>query len=213
LGVLVRGWQREFLLYFLSLSSFAFNLFFPLWLTITSVKRALAALFADGTGGFAAVYGCSSWFPLADLAPSKKDIAEMGAIGALGALQELYSSEDEKKTKERMALDESKAKELVKTFIYLQHCEDDGVISVQHGHHMLDVLLRLGFRKASWTQYAEGGHWINESVDLNEPEDFAVMLNGVDRFVQWLRLMLDYWVVKDVVNRQKRMERSGPVAK
>jgi len=134
----------------------------------------------------------------------------MGAIEALGVLQELYSSEDEKRTKESMALDDSKAEELVKTSICLQHCEDDGVIAVQHGHRMFDVLLRLGFRKASWTQYAEGGHWINESEDfkLNEPEDGAVgsaVLNGVDRFVQWLRLVMDYWVVRDVVNRHKRM--------
>ncbi|KAK4205469.1 alpha/beta-hydrolase [Triangularia verruculosa] len=131
---------------------------------------SLAALFADGKGGFAGLVGFCSWFPLADDATDAIR-QHPDSTQRLTNLQRLYiSSNDNDKDGNILPAPSS---QLTSTRILLEHSRDDTVISIENGTRMRDTLKEVGF-PVEWCEYDDGGHWINEP-------------QGVDDFVGFVR--------------------------
>ncbi|KAK3341844.1 Alpha/Beta hydrolase protein [Lasiosphaeria hispida] len=132
---------------------------------------SLAALFADGRGGFAGLCGFCSWLPLANEAASIIH-QHSDPVEQFTSIQRLYV-DGVKNGKELLVL--ALVPELRSIPILLEHSRDDSVISVQNGMGIRDTLAgKLGFRGIEWHEYDDGGHWINEP-------------RGVDDFVSFLR--------------------------
>ncbi|KAK3369582.1 Alpha/Beta hydrolase protein [Lasiosphaeria ovina] len=129
---------------------------------------SLAALFADGGGGFAGLCGFCSWLPLVNEAASIIR-QHSDPLKRLTNMQRLYLG-DAKNGQEPSAL----APQLRSIPILLEHSRDDPIISVENITGIRDTLGELGFRDVEWHEYDDGGHWINEP-------------QGVDDFVNFLR--------------------------
>lgn len=131
--------------------------------------RSLAALFADGEGGFAGLCGFCSWLPLANKAASLIR-ASFDPGERLASMQRLYAAA--KSGQEPLA--STLLSQLRSIPIFLEHSRDDPVISVENMAGIRDTLGKLGFEDVIWHEYEDGGHWINEP-------------QGVDDFVNFLR--------------------------
>ncbi|KAK0655318.1 Alpha/Beta hydrolase protein [Cercophora newfieldiana] len=130
---------------------------------------SLAALFADGEGGFAGLCGFCSWLPLANEAASLIR-ASFDPVEQLASIQRLYAAA--KSGQEPLA--STLLSQLRSIPIFLEHSRDDPVISVENMAGIRDALGKLGFENVIWHEYEDGGHWINEP-------------QGVDDFVNFLR--------------------------
>ncbi|KAK3334201.1 Alpha/Beta hydrolase protein [Cercophora scortea] len=129
---------------------------------------SLAALFADGEGGFAGLCGFSSWFPLADQCTSA--IGQESSQDKFATMQRMYSDSTDGK-------EEPSPRQLTRVPILLEHCRDDDVVAIDNGICMRETLLGLGFCDVEWREYDTGGHWINEP-------------RGVDDLVRFLQRVM-----------------------
>jgi lysophospholipase-2 len=125
------------------------------------VPRALAALFADGRGGFAGLCGFCSWLPLADEAISIVR-EHSDPLERLTRLKRLYLG-DTKSEQGPPAL----VQQLLSIPILLQHSRDDDTISFENGERMRHILGQIGFGH-EWYDYDDGGHWVNEPQGIDD---------------------------------------------
>jgi hypothetical protein len=128
-----------------------------------SFRSAIAAFFADGNGGFAGLCGFSSWLPLADQASSEilKGGSGQRPGQRLAALQRLYLHGGSRRQEPSSLL------QMISTPILLEHCHDDGVITIQNGTSLRNFLRQLSL-SVDWNRYVDGGHWVNEPLGVND---------------------------------------------
>ncbi|KAK8128039.1 phospholipase/carboxylesterase [Apiospora sp. TS-2023a] len=135
---------------------------------------AIAALFAEGKGGFAGMVGLSSWMPFAILAEesSKGDDHDDVSYSSFGHLQSIFTATSNPPT----AVVHVEA--MRQTPMLIAHSLDDEVIPIQNGRRLKDFLARQGFA-VEWKEYPDGGHWVNEP-------------QGVDDIAHFLRKHMDW---------------------
>ncbi|KAK5168813.1 uncharacterized protein LTR77_006122 [Saxophila tyrrhenica] len=61
--------------------------------------------------------------------------------------------------------------EVVKTPVFVGHCQDDSVIEIKYGEGLRDHLEGLGM-EVQWQSYPDGGHWVNEPEGIDDMVKF-----------------------------------------
>ncbi|KAI1100429.1 alpha/beta-hydrolase [Jackrogersella minutella] len=78
-------------------------------------------------------------------------------------------------TREVLGLEEfpdSRSDELVRnTPVFLGHCNDDPLVFVEYGRQLRDGLRAWGM-EVKWHEYADGGHWFNSPVGMDDAVEF-----------------------------------------
>ncbi|KAL2409332.1 hypothetical protein ABEF95_003542 [Exophiala dermatitidis] len=122
---------------------------------------ALSTFFADGQS-FAGLIGISSWMPFASIV---EDLDSSGAGNArlISAVHKMYSAQYPKK---------GPSLSLQSTPIFLGHSIDDGVVPIENGKRMRDILVHSLRFDAQLYEYQDGGHWINEPQGVADMVDF-----------------------------------------
>ncbi|KAL6852516.1 hypothetical protein ACO1O0_007062 [Amphichorda felina] len=64
------------------------------------------------------------------------------------------------------------------TPILLEHCIDDGIVSVDSGRQLRDQL-RSWSAQVTWREYASGGHWIHAPKGMDDVREFVLEALGV----------------------------------
>ena len=70
-----------------------------------------------------------------------------------------------------------RTKDVLRTPVLLQHCEDDPVVPFGQGQKLRDELKKLGMA-VEWQSFRQGGHW------LNEPDGMGGMVKFIQDFVK-----------------------------
>ena len=72
-------------------------------------------------------------------------------------------------TRQVLQLDNSpEGDEIIRnTPFLLQHCVDDGTVSVENGRNLRDTL-RLFGAQVSWNEFPDGGHWFNSPRGIDD---------------------------------------------
>ncbi|GAW17772.1 hypothetical protein EKO27_g7973 [Xylaria grammica] len=61
------------------------------------------------------------------------------------------------------------------TPVFISHCTDDGVVSIEQGKRLRDTLTAYGM-SVTWKEYPTGGHWINSPQGV---EDIVAFLRSL----------------------------------
>lgn len=138
---------------------------------------AIAALFAEGQGGFAGMIGLCSWMPFttsAEELPRRDDDDDDDASSSssFSHLQSIFTTSTNKPPTVRVNVEAMR-----QTPMLVTHSLDDEVVPVQNGRRLGDFLARQGFA-VEWKEYPDGGHWFNEP-------------HGVDDIAHFLRKQMD----------------------
>ncbi|KAK7927559.1 phospholipase/Carboxylesterase [Apiospora marii] len=129
---------------------------------------AMAALFAEGQGGFAGMVGLCSWMPFATPAEeSLKGDDDASSASSFTHLQRIFTTTTANKPPPVTA----NVKALRQTPILITHSLDDEVVPVQNGRRLRDILQRQGF-VVEWKEYPDGGHWVNEPQGVDDMAHF-----------------------------------------
>ncbi|TLD16629.1 uncharacterized protein PgNI_01156 [Pyricularia grisea] len=121
----------------------------------------LAALLADGRGGFAGLVGLCGWMPLRSLVMGEGE-ESLSVGGGGGGLAEVCVRMAAELFADGQAGDAVDLAALRAVPIHLQHNRDDGVVPVMHGVKLVTALREyLGF-DVEWKEYPDGGHWLQE---------------------------------------------------
>ncbi|KAK8080152.1 hypothetical protein PG997_007970 [Apiospora hydei] len=129
---------------------------------------AVAALFAEGRGGFAGMIGLCSWMPFATRAEEAfgKDYDDDDtSLSSLRHLQTAFTGTANEPT---AGVNVDAMRQIP---MLITHSLDDDVVPVQNGRRLRDILMMQGFA-VKWKEYPDGGHWINEPQGVDEMADF-----------------------------------------
>ncbi|KAI5866055.1 lysophospholipase II [Durotheca rogersii] len=126
---------------------------------------AAAACFAEMRGGFGGLIGLCGWLPLAPQA------RECEGEDGLEKLQAIFGNGQ---------ATEVDADSVRKMPIFLGHSADDGVVPIENGRELRDIVSSHGLQ-VEWREYEDGGHWVNEPQGV---DDIAGFLRRYPRDLQ-----------------------------
>ncbi|KAK8105708.1 phospholipase/Carboxylesterase [Apiospora kogelbergensis] len=138
---------------------------------------AVAALLAEGQGGFAGMIGLCSWMPSATRAEVSFGEDDNNTTPSLSQLRTVFTMTPSSNTANEQMGGAVKVDSLRQIPILITHSLDDNVVPVGNGRRLRDILRLHGFT-VEWKEYPDGGHWINEP-------------QGVDDMVHFLRKYMD----------------------
>lgn len=126
---------------------------------------AIAALFAEGQGGFAGMVGLCSWMPFAT--PAEESFEgdhgdDASSSSFFSHLQAIFATTANKSPPAKINVDAMR-----QTPMLITHSSDDEVVPVQNGRRLRDILQRQGLA-VEWKEYPDGGHWVNEPQGVDD---------------------------------------------
>ncbi|EXJ83047.1 hypothetical protein A1O3_06864 [Capronia epimyces CBS 606.96] len=123
---------------------------------------ALSTFFADGQN-FAGLIGLCSWMPFAN-SVDNLTASIVNDDQLFSAVQKIYFGQQPR--------EESLAQLLRLTPIFLGHSIDDGLVPIENGRRMRDILMQHFKLDTQWHEYQDGGHWINEPQGVDDIAEF-----------------------------------------
>ncbi len=122
----------------------------------------------ENLGGF---FGWCGWLPF-QTRLEERVMASKANTGTTKSLCQYYSDELGLPTVEGEP-DAEPAERLRQLPVFLSHCSDDGVVSVELGRQLEAFMAGLDMG-VKWTEYGSGGHWIKSPEAMDRFEHFLL---------------------------------------